>query len=149
MRELTIALIAEDDDDDYQFFGLAVAELPYNIKLKRAENGEKLMRLLEERVPDFLFLDILMPCKNGVLCIKEIRANPRYDEMPVIMYSSLTDMRNISLCYEYGANWFIQKPVTVPDLRDILKAIFSPGWKKANLPPLSEFIANKQILKSA
>lgn len=137
-------LIGEDDDDDFYIFSSAISELPYTIILTRAENGEILIRLLDEKNPDILFLDILMPTKDGRQCLREIRRNSKYDLLPIIIYSSISDFREIEFCYREGANLYAIKPESFSDLKAILDSIFSIDWKKKLLyfPPLSEFIVN-------
>jgi len=58
--------------------------------LSRAINGKILLQLLEEKLPNILFPDLLMPCVDGCQCLKEIRANKKYDAIPIIIYSSST-----------------------------------------------------------
>ena len=142
----THVLMAEDDDEDYYIFSLAVKELSFTVVLSRAENGDILMKLLEEeKLPDMLFLDLLMPCRDGRTCIKEIRANTKYDSLPVIVYTSLSDLTNIEFCYREGSNLYAIKPATLNELRGILEKIFSIDWKKIlYFPPRSEFVLNPQ-----
>lgn len=66
---------------------MATASLSFSIILTKATDGEQLMKLLELFIPDILFLDINMPCKQGATCLKEIRANHRYDNVPIVMYT--------------------------------------------------------------
>src|SRR5689334_8569430 len=93
---LSEAMIAEDDDDDFDFFSSAVAEISTSTSLSRAENGKILLEKLNssERPPDILFLDIIMPSIDGK-CPKLIRSNKRFDSLPIVMFSSLTDPRTI------------------------------------------------------
>lgn len=143
--ESTHVLMAEDDDDDFMVFSLAVSELSVKVILTRAENGDILFKVLEEgeEHPDMLFLDLLMPCKNGKDCIKEIRANKKYDSMPIIVYSSLDDLKNIEFCYREGSNLYAIKPHSLMELKDILEKIFSINWKKMMYyPPMSRFVVN-------
>ncbi|HEY0612647.1 MAG TPA: response regulator, partial [Chitinophaga sp.] len=110
-QEQTYVLLAEDDDDDYLIFSLAVDELTsVRVALKRAENGDILMRLLDEKHPDLLFLDLLMPCKDGRQCIREIRSNSKFDSLPIIVYSSMSDLESIEFCYREGTNLYARKP---------------------------------------
>ncbi len=141
---LTHVLLAEDDDDDYLVFSLAIDELSsVKVVLTRAENGDILMRLLDEKHPDLLFLDLLMPCKDGRQCIKEIRANKQFDTLPIIVYSSLNDLQSIEFCYREGTNLFARKPSSVKDLKDILERIFAIDWKRMMYyPPMSQFVIN-------
>lgn len=137
--------MAEDDDDDYMVFSLAVNELSVKVVLTRAENGEILFKLLEndEKHPDMLFLDLLLPCKNGKDCLREIRANSKYDSMPIVVYSSLEDLQSIEFCYREGSNLYAIKPHSLRELKDVLEKIFSVNWKKMMYyPPMSRFVVN-------
>lgn len=134
-------LLAEDDDDDFFIFSLAVQELSMKVMLTRAENGDILLKLLDESCPDLLFLDLLMPCKDGRTCIKEIRANAKFDTLPIIVYSSMRDMNNIQFCYREGSNLYVFKPSSLPELKDILERILAIDWKNMMYyPPLSGFV---------
>jgi response regulator RpfG family c-di-GMP phosphodiesterase len=139
----TNVLVAEDDDDDYLIFSIAIAETSFTVVLKRAENGEILLKLLNEDIPDILFLDLLMPCQDGKQCLKEIRANKKYDSLPIIVYSSLSDLENTEYCYREGSNLYVIKPNSIGDLKDILERILSIDWKKTMyFPQKSQFVIN-------
>jgi CheY-like chemotaxis protein len=136
-------MIAEDDDDDFYIFSVALEELSITIVLSRAENGNILIRLLNDKIPDILFLDLMMPGKDGRECLKEIRANHRYDALPVIVYTSLKDMKEIEFCYREGANLYVIKSTGYGDLKTILERILVIDWKKIMYyPPLSQFVVN-------
>lgn len=134
-------LIAEDDDDDYLIFSIAIEEISYKVLLTRATNGEILLKLLEEQVPDILFLDILMPCMEGRECLKMIRSNRNYDALPIIMYSSLADLKTVEFCYREGSNLFAVKPNSIGELKQILERILAIDWKKTlYFPPRTDFV---------
>lgn len=140
-EDSTHVLIAEDDDDDYLIFSLAIEEVTFRVMLTRAVNGEVLLHLLEEKLPDIVFLDLLMPCKDGRQCLKEIRANKKFDAVPVIIYSSLTDLMNVEYCYREGSNLFAVKPSRISELKTILERILTIDWKKTlYFPSRSEFV---------
>src|SRR5688500_1482752 len=98
----TNVLLAEDDRDDVFVFELALKELPDTIALKVAWDGEQLFELLKESLPDILFLDINIPCRDGLGCIMEIRKDKKFDNMPVIMYTSMKERKYIDECYQNG-----------------------------------------------
>ncbi len=140
-QEPTNVLLAEDDQDDVIFFKMAVAAVPIVIKLRHAIDGEMLFLLLREELPDVIFLDINMPCKDGVACIVEIRKNSDYNNIPVIMYTSLKYSRYIDQCFESGANFYITKSDSVAELAEKLKRIFSINWKEhMYFPAKSDFV---------
>jgi len=123
-------LIAEDDKDDVDIFEIALKEVNIPYKLRHAENGDKLFILLKDKIPQILFLDINMPCKDGVACIVEIRKNREYDGLPVIVYTSSLYQRTIDECYWNGANLYVTKALTFLSLTKKLQKIFDIDWER-------------------
>ena len=109
-EELFKLIIAEDDKDDFDLLKEAIEECNISVSIERAENGDILIKILDHRIPDLLFLDIYMPCKDGKQCLREIRANNRYDLLPIIIYSSLNQKNEVEFCFREGANMYIIKP---------------------------------------
>ena len=143
MKDLTQVLIAEDDDDDFEIFSFALKEVSISIVLMRAENGEILLKILDSYLPDILFLDVFMPCRDGRMCLKEIRANKKFDLLPIIMYSSVRDSKTIEFCFREGANIYVIKPSSFRDLTMVLKKILSVEWKKSvYYPARPDFVMN-------
>jgi len=141
MNEVKNVVLAEDDLDDVLIFQLAVDELPIKVELRHAEDGDKLFILLRQLIPDIIFLDINMPCKDGVACIVEIRKNQKLNNVPVIMYTSFKSMKYIDECYANGANFYVIKAGSIQDLAEKLKKLFSIDWKNyMYYPPKSEFV---------
>ena len=145
MDNPTHVLLAEDDDDDYFIFSMAIKELTFKVILSRAENGDILLRLLDENRPDVLFLDLLMPCKDGKQCLREIRANKKFDSLPIVVYTSLHDLESIEFTYREGSNLFVIKPSTLTEIKEVLQKVFTIDWKKLlYFPPISKFVINPQ-----
>lgn len=133
--------LAEDDQDDVLIFELALKKLPIVVKLKHAKDGEMLFELLRQQIPDIIFLDIRMPCKDGVACIVEIRRNSEYNHIPVIMYTSMRSMKYVDEAYSNGANFYLLKGNSIHELAEKLKKIFAIDWKNfVYYPPKSEFM---------
>lgn len=143
MTESTHVVIAEDDNDDFEMFTFAIEDLAISVIIRRADNGIGLMTLLEEQIPDILFLDTIMPLKDGLQCLKEIRANKKFDLLPVIMYSSYHDPSSIEFCFREGANLYLMKAASFSQLKEVLSKVFSIEWKKnMYYPPLNQFVVN-------
>ena len=64
-------IIAEDDKNS--FFYLNALLKGHNLEIIHAENGEVLLKMLEESTPDLILLDMNMPLKSGYDCLEEIR----------------------------------------------------------------------------
>lgn len=138
-------VLADTDDNDYLVFSVAVNQQEIEVNLRRAENGMILLQLLGEGIPDILFLDLLLPVKSGKQCIKEIRADERYDELPIIAYTALQDLESIEFCYREGANLYVLKPNDAATLVGILRRILSIDWKKTlYFPQRSQFVIGNE-----
>ena len=77
MSLISIMLI-DDDEDDRDIFFQALMEIDPSIQFNGFENGMEAVKLLHDSVsllPDLIFLDLNMPCMNGLDCLKKIREN--------------------------------------------------------------------------
>lgn len=136
-------MLAEDDSDDVEIFDLGLKGLQFPYLLRHAENGDVLFIMLKDKIPYILFLDIHMPCKDGLACIVEIRKNRDYDKMPVIMYTSEISKRIMEEAYRSGANLYLAKTNTIAELTDKLRKIFSIDWENyLHFPPHSQFLVD-------
>src|SRR5436190_5137371 len=119
-------LLADDDIDDCIFFREALDESPISYTLSTAKDGMELMRLLETRkdqLPDMLFLDLNMPRKTGYECLKEIKDNGSFKDIPVIIISTSYDHEMADLLYAKGANYNIFKPPNFLKLKKSIKQL--------------------------
>lgn len=121
-----VILIVDDDAEDIELFGQAVNEVDSSITCVEAYNGLEALKILKRNsfLPDYIFLDINMPLMNGRRCLEEIKKDDVYKHIPVIIYSTTNDVRQIEECKELGAD-FLTKPdsfdVLISALRKILK----------------------------
>lgn len=141
MARIKDILLAEDDSDDLLIFETALKELDLSYMLRHADNGEVLFVLLKERIPYILFLDIHMPCKDGVACIQEIRKNREYDKLPVVMYTSNLSDKIVDECFRNGANLYMTKTDTFGALTEKIKKVFAIDWEDyLHYPPQHQFM---------
>jgi len=136
-------LLADDDTDDRIFFKEALEELPVATKLTMVNDGAQLMHLLskpETAVPDFLFLDLNMPRKNGFECLSEIKCNKKLMEFPVIIYSTSLDHEVVNLLYEKGAHHYIRKPGDFLNLKKVIHKAITKTGTSSGRPPKEKFI---------
>ena len=117
-------VMADDDEDDYEFFKAAADKGCNEIKISHAANWMELLRYLDKQpLPDVVFLDLNMPVKNGLECLKEIRAEKRYDDVSVIIYSTSSAKKDIEETYRHKANYYIVKPDKYEDITRIVEMI--------------------------
>ena len=137
-------LLADDDVDDCFFFGAALKELAVDAKLTSVHDGEKLMKYLHENnLPDILFLDLNMPRKNGLECLKEIQQNSRLKSLAVIAISTSSSPDAVKELFDNGVQHFIRKPNEFSDLKEAIVfalSLWKPGggYPTVNNPLLSK-----------
>ena len=125
-------LMADDDADDRQFFADAVSELKMENKLTFCMDGKELMDYLENpenEMPHILFLDLNMPGKTGIDCLREIRSNPKYQDLSVAIYSTSSSEKDIEDSFIGGANIYIKKPNDFAKLKKAIKDVINMNWQ--------------------
>jgi len=72
---------------------------------------ETVLKKLEEYNIDIILLDIIMPNISGIDILKNIRTKKEYDDIQIIMFTGIKDKTSFKLCFENGANDYINKPI--------------------------------------
>jgi CheY-like chemotaxis protein len=117
-------LLIDDDADDSELFREALEETDQSISLHCAENGEEALKLLKEIAkPCIIFLDINMPRMNGWECLKKLKSNAEYKNIPVIMYSTSSHQREVDIAIDLGALSFFTKPHSYSELKNMVKGV--------------------------
>lgn len=111
-------LLAEDDDDDSFLFKEALQEIDADHNIEVAEDGDILFSMLSNMPPpDLIFLDLNMPKKDGIATLKEIRNKQELSSVPIVIFSTSSDIQHITSAYKNGANLYICKPDTFINLK--------------------------------
>ncbi len=119
-----LILLADDDEVDRLIFTEALLELKIKTIVETFNNGEELMQWLnvkQEQLPHLLFLDLNMPCKNGLQCLKEIRSDEKLKNISVAIYSTSENERDKEETFRNGANVYINKPSDFNILKQVLE----------------------------
>lgn len=125
-------LLVDDDEDDRAFFSEAIQELKMNNKLTLFKDGNDLMDYLilpEIKLPHVLFLDLNMPGKTGIDCLKEIRSNTRFKDVSIAIYSTSSSEKDIEDTFVGGANIYIKKPNDFSKLKKVIKEVVNMNWQ--------------------
>lgn len=131
-KEYMHIILADDDEDDRLFFTDAFDELKINTKVQTYNDGAELMDYLNDEeaiLPEILFLDLNMPKKNGIECLKEIKANPKFSNIAVAIYSTSSSEEHIEETFVTGANIYIKKPSDFNVLKKVLSEVVTINWQ--------------------
>ncbi|MHC1728675.1 MAG: response regulator [Syntrophobacteraceae bacterium] len=113
-------LMADDDGDDCLLAREAFEEAKIPGDISFVGDGRELMEYLqtgvecpspEAALPDLLLLDLNMPRKDGREALREMKSDSRLKSIPVVIFSTAKEEKDIRLCRDNGALGFIMKPV--------------------------------------
>ncbi len=118
MRPFDI-LIAEDNEDDILLIREAFEEVNMVNRVAVVRDGEEALAYLrgegpysEAPLPGMVLLDINMPKKTGLEVLTQIKADPRFRALPVVMLTVSEREEDVIQSFEQGACSYIRKPVT-------------------------------------
>ena len=87
-----------------------------------AENGKIALDMIKESVPDMVVTDILMPVMDGFELCRQVRANPEYNQVVIIIYTGYyKSPGDIELGRAIGANEYIIKPQEPSVLKELIE----------------------------
>ena len=101
---------------------LIVDDVPTNVMLVQAilkkegytlltcDSGTKALRIANEKHPNLILLDIMMPEMDGYEVLQHLKSNPETTDIPVNIMSALSDMQSIVKGYQLGATEYVTKP---------------------------------------
>lgn len=117
-------LLADDDESDRLLFKEAFTRLKIKTNVHTVNNGIELMEWLNmenTHLPDLLFLDLNMPRKNGIECLKEIKSNNKLKDISIAIYSTSDSAKDMDETFRNGANVYITKPSDFNLLKKVLE----------------------------
>jgi signal transduction histidine kinase len=104
-------LVVDDDRFNLTVANNFIKETSIECQVTSCNNPTEVKKLMEENNFDIVLLDIVMPEIDGIHVLKQIRSNPEYDNVQILMLTSLTDSDSFKKCFEYGADDYINKPI--------------------------------------
>ncbi|MES2649256.1 MAG: response regulator [Bacteroidota bacterium] len=117
-------LIADDDPDDLGLFKSALMEIAPHSTLLTAGDGVQLMQLLHSaEKPGLVVLDLNMPLKSGKECLYEIKQDPAYAKVPVVILTTSKRQADVEECLLKGVARYYVKPYSFNELKFIIKEI--------------------------
>ena len=125
-------MLADDDEDDRTFFKEAFQGIKIKTKINTVNDGVELLDHLTQPdiiLPHVLFLDLNMPKKNGMQCLKEIKAMDKLKGIAIAIYSTSASENDIEETFVRGANIYIKKPSDFNTLKRILSEVITLNWQ--------------------
>ena len=140
MRKKSIILIADDDSDDCYLIRLAFEDCKIDNPIVFFKNGLEVVeyinqhQLTEEKSVGLIILDLNMPKMDGRQTLSNLKSNPLWRKVPVVVMTTSKAAEDIDGCYDLGANSYITKPSSYDDLNDTIRTMLKLWLNYAHLP---------------
>lgn len=102
-------LIVDDEPDIVEFISYNLKSKGYHIATAR--DGVEAIRKAREFMPDLILLDVMMPNKDGIETLKELRQMPDFENTAIIFLTALSDEKSEIAGLKTGADDYIAKPI--------------------------------------
>jgi two-component system response regulator len=137
--KLPTVLLIDDDPNDEELARIALeaTAIPHQLVVRR-DGAEALAWLrdleLNEALPCLILLDLKLPKITGLEVLEQLRQGARTKVLPVIVFTSSSELRDLRRSYDLGANAYIRKPVDFSQYRQTV-ADLGRFWILRNNPP--------------
>ncbi len=135
-------LLVEDNPGDVNLTRIALADQEINVNLSVVADGVEAMNFLHRQGeyhravhPDLILLDWNLPRKDGSEVLVEIKADQRWQRIPVIVLTTSQAETDILQAYDLRANCYITKPVDFDQFVQIIQSIEDFWFTIVQLPP--------------
>jgi DNA-binding response OmpR family regulator len=116
-------LVADDEPDIRTVVCLRLKRLGHSVM--SAENADQAIELARERTPKMCVLDIVMGKTSGLDVVRELRATPETERVPILLLSASVQQADVDLGLKLGADGYLQKPFKTQELLDCVSELLS------------------------
>ncbi len=114
-------LVVEDEKDILELISYNLEKEGY--KVHRALTGEEAVKIIRDRPPDLVILDLMLPGIDGIEICKQLRSGQKTKHIPIIMLTAKSEEVDIVLGLELGADDYVTKPFSPKVLVARVKAV--------------------------
>ena len=115
-----LVLLIDDEKAYAKVIKEAVEALGINVLL--AHGAEEALLMFQNRAPDLILLDVMMPGVDGLSLLKWLREHSEQDDVPIHIVSAKSQPQDEKAAIMAGANGFLAKPFTVEELQKVLRS---------------------------
>lgn len=141
-------LIVEDSDEDFDLLQRFLKEASLENPIYRCLDGDEALAFLFHKgnyadpsvapFPSLVLLDLNLPGTDGREVIRQVKANELLKVIPVVVFSSSSNPKDIDFCYKVGVNSYYIKPTGLKKLRHLIQVLVEAWFDLAVLPEISK-----------
>ena len=129
-------------DDNAQNAELLQAYLePLNSQVRIAVDGVDALEQVNQKQPDLILLDIMMPRMSGFEVCRRLKADPQTRDIPVVMVTALNELADVERGVDSGADDFLSKPINKLELLTRVKSVLRVRHLKSELERTLSYLA--------
>jgi len=136
-------IVVEDSDVDFEILQFACKSIPIELSLVRCLNGEEAINCLNGcgkysgcfPAPGLVLLDLNLPRMGGMEVLRYIKTSDRLKSLPILIFSSSANPKEVAQCYRDGANSYIVKPLGIKPLRELMETLVRYWFHVVELTP--------------
>jgi DNA-binding response OmpR family regulator len=114
-------LIVDDETINLDFFDVMLSKLGFTVE--KANDGVEALEKVKRFSPDIILLDNIMPNMSGWEVTKILKNDPKYREIPIVMFSALDDVKDKVEGFELGVDDYITKPFNFSEVLARIRAV--------------------------
>jgi two-component system phosphate regulon response regulator PhoB/two-component system alkaline phosphatase synthesis response regulator PhoP len=117
----SLVAVVDDEPDILELVSIHLGRAGFEVKTFPDASG--FLRFLKRRVPDLLVLDLMLPDTDGLEICKQLKADDRFDAVPIIMLTARGGEADKVLGLELGADDYVTKPFSPRELVARVRAV--------------------------
>jgi CheY-like chemotaxis protein len=137
-------LVVEDSNEDFKMLRRLMRRMDVQNPIYRCTSGDEVLEFLH-RVgnyenpnvapkPSVILLDLNLPGIDGREVLARLKQDQSFRGIPIVVFTTSSNPRDIELCYQRGANGYLIKPMDMNELQKTMQA-FVDYWLEVNTPP--------------
>jgi CheY-like chemotaxis protein len=135
-------LVVEDSNEDFEALERLVQRSPLTVPVHRCITGDQALAFLsrtgnyrEDALrPGLIVLDLNLPGTDGREVLRRIKQNEKLRTIPVIVFTTSSNPKDIEVCYQYGVNSYIVKPINFTQLKRGIQTLIDYWFEVTTLP---------------
>jgi len=133
MNEAAEILIIDDDPDIVEALQIMLESKSYRVR--SAFDGQEGLREAKKKKPDLIVLDLVLPKEDGTTLCRELKENPEYSDIPILVFTAMAERMNIKVLSGSGAarlpvDAYVDKPIQPNVLLGLVKQLLDKAKGK-------------------
>ncbi|MEH2078235.1 MAG: response regulator [Nostoc sp.] len=144
VQQTPLLLVVEDSNEDFEALQRFLKRSSTTILIQRCVNGEQALAFLyrtgsyiareSSPRPGLIVLDLNLPGTDGREVLRRIKLDDNLKRIPVVVFTTSNNPKDIEVCYQYGVNSYIVKPINFAQLKRDIQMLVEYWFEVTTLP---------------